>query len=223
MSKKGSKEQRKKAAARAAVTAKQEADFARKNPDYVKPEKQDKKENEEVQIKMNFYSAMAMLTTLVSTGAFAVAMIVLPNARNYAVLSECGDAYDPEILVDFLKEEGAWGSFVPYLAVALGALVVVTILSLMMTGSAMNAYKKPSMVQAVVMTTLSALALMMYLMADRILQDGMEKLTKLQPQSQFGIYNVYFILLIVNVVIAFINVFGTLYGCSKFNKTGHTC
>lgn len=226
MSKKNSKEKRKQQAAKAIATQEQEKNLVKKNPDYVKPEKKkDSKKNEpeELQIKMNFYSAMAMIATLVSAGAFAVAMIISGNPNFYVMKSKYGDSDVANVLVDKMDEMELGGHFGLFCTIAMVLLLVVAVCALAGTLTAMNPNKKPNFVMSIIMVLLSVGSFVLYFVAKNELKATFEQFKYVTGEKIFGLYDTYFVLLIANIALLVINVLGNMYGGKKYKKTGHTC
>ncbi len=190
-----------------------------------KQETADKKNDENaIEIRMNFYSAMAMLTTLLAAVSVVLGM-VLSGRGFYYVLQ---GLYDEEItdivlLNDNLLEADFSPKMLYCMYVIAGVLVVMVILSLIGTFAAINPRKKPNIIPAVIMIVLSLAAIALYLVGNTDVEDILASFSHVQQSRHIGIYSIYLYVLIANSVCAVINLFGQLYGLKKYKEKGITC
>lgn len=185
---------------------------------------QQKGKEEAIEIKMNFYSAMSMLTTLISAVAVILAMILAGRGFYYVLQTLFDEAVtDLNLLNDNLIEAGFSSNLTKCAYATAGMLVVVVILSLSGTFAAINPKKKPNIVPAVIMVVLSVAAVVAYLVGNAGTQDIVDTFAYVPLSRHIGIYNIQLYVLIANALCSIVNVFGQKYGLKLYKEKGYTC
>lgn len=185
---------------------------------------QQKGKEEAIEIKMNFYSAMSMLTTLISAVAVILAMILTGRGFYYVLQTLFDEAVtDINLLNDNLIEAGFSSNLTKCAYATAGMLVVVVILSLSGTFAAINPKKKPNIVPSVIMVVLSVAAVAFYLVGNAGTQDIVDTFAYVPLSRQIGIYNIQMYVLIANALCSIVNVFGQKYGLKLYKEKGYTC
>ena len=175
-------------------------------------------------IRMNFYSGMSMLMTIMAAVSAVVAMIVAARGFYY-ILQTLYDETQTDIVL--LSDNLLAVDFSPSLRIFLyvmGLLMAVqVILSLKSTVTAMNPKKKPIVSVAVLMTVLAVAALVLYLVGYSKTSDIANMFSRVEIHKQIGLYTIYLYVLIANLVCTVANLFGQKYGLKKYKNTGSTC
>lgn len=176
------------------------------------------------QIVMNFYSAMAMIATLVAAATAALSLIVHGKATFYAMQQVFGDKdYDIFVLADALSDEGENQVFERLSTIMLIVLIICAILVLIQLVRAMDPAKKPQIFIGVIATALAIAAMVLFFVAGQEVEGMADRLSNLQRNTQYGLYFAYFVMIIVNTVTMVINVIASVWGSKKYKKTGKTC
>lgn len=175
-------------------------------------------------IKMNFYSAMSMLTTLVAAASAVIAMIVAGRGFYY-ILQTMYDETQTDIVLlgDNLVTANFNPSIRTFLYISGLVLALQVVLSLVETVTAINPRKKPVFPVAVIMTVLSLTANILYFLGHEKTKEIANVFSYVEVHEHTGLYTVYLYVLIVNVVCSVINLLGQLYGMKLYKKTGCTC
>lgn len=181
------------------------------------------KENEP-EIKMNFYSGMSMIMTLVSAASAVVSMLVAGRGFYYILQS----LYDEsQTSIEFLDEKLMEVNFHPFIRISLiiagVALALQVILSIVGTTTAMNPKKKPMLPIAIMMVVFAVSAISLYLVGNAQTNDIADMFARVPQDKHMGLYNIYLYVLIGNLLCSTINLFGQMYGMKLFKKTGATC
>ena len=174
-------------------------------------------------VKMNFYSGMSMIMTIMAAASAVVAMIVA--ARGYYILQTLYDETQTDIVL--LSDNLVAADFSPSIRIFLyvmGLLMAVqVVLSLVGTVTAINPKKKPLFPISVAMTVLAVAALVLYLVGHAKTGDIANMFSRVEMHKQIGLYTIYLYVLIANLVCAVVNLFGQMYGLKLYKKTGSTC
>ena len=173
--------------------------------------KEDAVENGE--IKMNFYSAMSMITTLVTAAAAVISMIIAARGFYY-ILQTIYDETQTDIL--FLNDKLLEIKYNPSIRIFLyimGFLLVVqVILSLAGTVTAISPDKKPLLFVSAVMIVLAAATLVLYVFNYTKTADITTLFSRVESHKQTGLYTMYLYVLILNLICAVLNLAGQQYG-----------
>lgn len=185
---------------------------------------QNKGKEEAGEIRMNFYSAMSMLTTLLSAVSVICAML-LSGRGFYYVLQTLYDETETDIM--FLNEhllESDFSQKMIYCMYAMaGVLVVMLILSLSGTIAAINPKKKPNIVSGVIMIVFSVSAIVLYVIGSTDTQGIVDAFIYVPLSKHIGLYNIELYILIANALCSVVNVFGQKYGLKLYKEKGTTC
>ncbi len=175
-------------------------------------------------VKMNFYSGMSMVMTIMAAASAVVAMIVAARGFYY-ILQTLYDETQTDIVL--LSDNLVAADFSPSIRIFLyvmGLLMAVqVVLSLVGTVTAINPKKKPRFPISVAMTVLAVAALVLYLVGHAKTGDIANMFSRVETHKQMGLYTIYLYVLIANVVCAVVNLFGQMYGLKLYKKTGSTC
>ena len=175
-------------------------------------------------MKMNFYSGMSMIMTIMAAASAVVAMIVAARGFYY-ILQTLYDETQTDIVL--LSDNLVAADFSPSIRIFLyvmGLLMAVqVVLSLVGTVTAINPKKKPLFPISVAMTVLAVAALVLYLVGNAKTGDIANMFSKVEMHKQIGLYTIYLYVLIANLVCAVVNLFGQMYGLKLYKKTGSTC
>ncbi len=175
-------------------------------------------------VKMNFYSGMSMIMTIMAAASAVVAMIVAARGFYY-ILQTLYDETQTDIVL--LSDNLATADFSPSIRIFLyvmGLLMAVqVVLSLVGTVTAINPKKKPLFPISVAMTILAAATLVLYLIGHSKTGDIANMFSRVEMHKQIGLYTIYLYVLIANLVCAVVNLFGQMYGLKLYKKTGSTC
>ncbi len=175
-------------------------------------------------VKMNFYSGMSMVMTIMAAASAVVAMIVAARGFYY-ILQTLYDETQTDIVL--LSDNLVAADFSPSIRIFLyvmGLLMAVqVVLSLVGTVTAINPKKKPLFPISVAMTVLAVAALVLYLVGHAKTGDIANMFSRVETHKQMGLYTIYLYVLIANVVCAVVNLFGQMYGLKLYKKTGSTC
>ena len=174
-------------------------------------------------VKMNFYSGMSMIMTIMAAAA-VVAMIVAARGFYY-ILQTLYDETQTDIVL--LSDNLVAADFSPSIRIFLyvmGLLMAVqVVLSLVGTVTAINPKKKPLFPISVAMTILAVATLVLYLIGHSKTGDIANMFSRVEMHKQIGLYTIYLYVLIANLVCAVVNLFGQMYGLKLYKKTGSTC
>ncbi len=174
--------------------------------------------------KMNFYSGMSMIMTIMAAASAVVAMIVAARGFYY-ILQTLYDETQTDIVL--LSDNLVAADFSPSIRIFLyvmGLLMAVqVVLSLVGTVTAINPKKKPLFPISVAMTVLAVAALVLYLVGHAKTGDIANMFSRVEMHKQIGLYTIYLYVLIANLVCAVVNLFGQMYGLKLYKKTGSTC
>lgn len=191
-------------------------------PAAVEVKKEEAVENGE--IKMNFYSAMSMITTLMTAASAVISMIIAARGFYY-ILQTIYDEEQTDIL--FLNDKLLEIQYNPSIRIFLYImglmLVVQVILSLVGTVTAINPGKKPLFSVSVVMVVLAAGTLALYVLDYTKTVDITNLFSRVESHKQIGLYTIYLYVLIANLICAVLNLVGQQYGLKMYKKTGRTC
>lgn len=175
-------------------------------------------------VKMNFYSGMSMITTIMAAASAVVAMLVASRGFYY-ILQTLYDETKTDIVL--LSDNLVAADFSPSIRIFLyvmGLLMAVqVILSLVGTVTAINPKKKPLFPISVAMTVLAVATLVLYLVGHAKTGDISNMFSRVEVHKQVGLYTIYLYVLIANLVCAVVNLFGQMYGLKLYKKTGSTC
>ena len=175
-------------------------------------------------VKMNFYSGMSMIMTIMAAASAVVAMIVAARGFYY-ILQTLYDETQTDIVL--LSDNLVAADFSPSIRIFLyvmGLLMAVqVVLSLVGTVTAINPKKKPLFPISVAMTVLAVAALVFYLVGHAKTGDIANMFSRVEMHKQIGLYTIYLYVLIANLVCAVVNLFGQMYGLKLYKKTGSTC
>jgi len=190
-----------------------------------KPEEAKKAQPEAAtDVKMNFYSGMSMVMTIMAAASAVVAMIVAARGFYY-ILQTLYDETQTDIVL--LSDNLVAADFSPSIRIFLyvmGLLMAVqVVLSLVGTVTAINPKKKPLFPISVAMTVLAVAALVLYLVGHAKTGDIANMFSRVETHKQMGLYTIYLYVLIANLVCAVVNLFGQMYGLKLYKKTGSTC
>lgn len=212
--------QKQKNAAAEAVTKTQEAPAAEKKTEA----KTDTAQTDAGEIRMNFYSAMSMVMTLVAAASAVVAML-LAGRGFYYILQWLYDETQTDIAL--LSENLELANFHPeihtFLYVSGIVLAVQVIFALAATVLAINPKKKPQLLIPVIMIVLSAAGIVFYCLAKQQTTGIADMFARVQQSKQVNIYIAQFYVLIGNLVCAVVNLVAQMYGLKLYKKTGKTC
>lgn len=176
------------------------------------------------EIRMNFYSAMSMLTTIASAAAAVIAMIVAGRGFYYILQSMYkSEQLDITLLGDNLETAGFHPEIHTFLYICGIALALEVLFSLIGTVTAMNPKKKPSLGLSVAMILLSAAAVILYVLAKAQTGGIKEEFPRLEQVERLNLYVIELYVLIGNLVCTVVNLFGQMYGGKLYKKTGRTC
>ena len=169
-------------------------------------------------VKMNFYSGMSMIMTIMAAASAVVAMIVAARGFYY-ILQTLYDETQTDIVL--LSDNLVAADFSPSIRIFLyvmGLLMAVqVVLSLVGTVTAINPKKKPLFPISVAMKVL------LYLVGHAKTGDIANMFSRVEMHKQIGLYTIYLYVLIANLVCAVVNLFGQMYGLKLYKKTGSTC
>ena len=175
-------------------------------------------------VKMNFYSGMSMIMTIMASASAVVAMIVAARGFYY-ILQTLYDETQTDIVL--LSDNLVAADFSPSIRIFLyvmGLLMAVqVVLSLVGTVTAINPKKKPLFPISVAMTILAVATLVLYLIGHSKTGDIANMFSRVEMHKQIGLYTIYLYVLIANLVCAVVNLFGQMYGLKLYKKTGSTC
>lgn len=175
-------------------------------------------------IKMNFYSAMSMLNTVVAAVSAVIAMVVAGRGFYY-ILQTMYDEAQTDIVL--LGENLVTANFNPSIRRFLYAMGIVlavqVILSLVETVTAINPKKKPVFPVAVIMTGMAVLAIVLYYLGHEQTREIANVFSYVETHKQTGLYTIYLYVLIANAICSVVNLFGQMYGLKLYKKTGKTC
>ena len=175
-------------------------------------------------IKMNFYSAMSMLTTLVAAASAVIAMIVAGRGFYY-ILQTMYDETQTDIVLlgDNLVSVNFNPSIRTFLYISGLVLALQVVLSLVETVTAINPKKKPVFPVAVIMTVLAFAANILYFLGHEKTKEIANVFSYVEVHEHTGLYTVYLYVLIINAVCSVVNLLGQIYGMKLYKKTGCTC
>lgn len=190
-----------------------------------KPEEAKKAQPEDAtDVKMNFYSGMSMVMTIMAATSAVVAMIVAARGFYY-ILQTLYDETQTDIVL--LSDNLLAVNFSPSLRIFLyvmGLLMAMqVVLSLVGTVTAINPKKKPLFPISVVMTVLAVATLVLYLVGNSKTEGIVNMFSRIETHKHMGLYTIYLYVLIANLVCAVVNLFGQMYGLKLYKKTGSTC
>lgn len=175
-------------------------------------------------VKMNFYSGMSMVMTIMAAASAVVAMIVAARGFYY-ILQTLYDETQTDIVL--LSDNLIAADFSPSIRIFLyvmGLLMAVqVVLSLVGTVTAINPKKKPLLPLAVAMTVLAVATLVLYLVGHSQAGDIANMFARVETHKHMGLYTIYLYVLIANLACAVVNLFGQMYGLKLYKKTGKTC
>lgn len=175
-------------------------------------------------VKMNFYSGMSMVMTIMAAASAVVAMLVAARGFYY-ILQTLYDETQTDIVL--LSDNLVAADFSPSIRIFLyvmGLLMAVqVVLSLVGTVTAINPKKKPLFPISVAMTVLAVATLVLYLVGHAKTGDIANMFSRVEMHKQMGLYTIYLYVLIANLVCAVVNLFGQIYGLKLYKKTGRTC
>lgn len=176
------------------------------------------------EIRMNFYSAMSMITTLVAAASAVIAML-LAGRGFYYILQWLYDENQTDITL--LGENLELANFHPeihtFMYISGVVLAVQVIFSLVATVLAINPKKKPQLLISVAMIVLSAAGIVFYCLARQQTAGIADMFARVQQSKQMNIYIAQLYVLIGNLVCVIVNLSAQIYGLKLYKKTGKTC
>ena len=218
------RQQEKKELRQAQEKAQPKQPQAEKKPEPKPVEAKNAQPETAVDVKMNFYSGMSMIMTIMAAASAVVAMIVAARGFYY-ILQTLYDETQTDIVL--LSDNLVAADFSPSIRIFLyvmGLLMAVqVVLSLVGTVTAINPKKKPLFPISVAMTVLAVAALVLYLVGHAKTGDIANMFSRVEMHKQIGLYTIYLYVLIANLVCAVVNLFGQMYGLKLYKKTGSTC
>ena len=218
------RQQEKKELRQAQEKAQPKQPQAEKKPEPKPVEAKNAQPETAVDVKMNFYSGMSMIMTIMAAASAVVAMIVAARGFYY-ILQTLYDETQTDIVL--LSDNLVAADFSPSIRIFLyvmGLLMAVqVVLSLVGTVTAINPKKKPLFPISVAMTVLAVAALVLYLVGNAKTGDIANMFSRVEMHKQIGLYTIYLYVLIANLVCAVVNLFGQMYGLKLYKKTGSTC
>lgn len=178
----------------------------------------------EPEIKMNFYSGMSMLTTLLSAATVIIAMI-LTSRGYYYILQSLYDENKTDIalLNENLMASDFKSNLLIFAYIVAGMLFVTMIISLAETVTAINPNKKPNLIPAIIMVLLSIGAIAVYLAGNTDVKKIQDAMSFVPVSRHMALYSIQLYVLIANAVCTIANVFGQKYGIKLYNQNGKTC
>lgn len=178
----------------------------------------------EPEIRMNFYSGMSMLTTVISAVSAVLAMIVAGRGLYY-VLQAIYDETAVDILLcaKNLTKDGYGTTLTTYLYIIGILLALVVIVSLIQTVKAMNSEKKPVPFLSVLSILFCLAALILYFMGNKQVDELAAMFEQFAKNTKFVLYNAYPIVIAANLLCVTGNLAGQIYGSNLYKKTGKTC
>ena len=218
------RQQEKKELRQAQEKAQPKQPQAEKKPEPKPVESKNAQPETAADVKMNFYSGMSMIMTIMAAASAVVAMIVAARGFYY-ILQTLYDETQTDIVL--LSDNLVAADFSPSIRIFLymmGLLMAVqVVLSLVGTVTAINPKKKPLFPISVAMTVLAVAALVLYLVGHAKTGDIANMFSRVEMHKQIGLYTIYLYVLIANLVCAVVNLFGQMYGLKLYKKTGSTC
>ena len=218
------RQQEKKELRQAQEKAQPKQPQAEKKPEPKSVEAKNAQPETAADVKMNFYSGMSMIMTIMAAASAVVAMIVAARGFYY-ILQTLYDETQTDIVL--LSDNLVAADFSPSIRIFLyvmGLLMAVqVVLSLVGTVTAINPKKKPLFPISVAMTVLAVAALVLYLVGNAKTGDIANMFSRVEMHKQIGLYTIYLYVLIANLVCAVVNLFGQMYGLKLYKKTGSTC
>ena len=218
------RQQEKKELRQAQEKAQPKQPQAEKKPEPKSVEAKNAQTETAADVKMNFYSGMSMIMTIMAAASAVVAMIVAARGFYY-ILQTLYDETQTDIVL--LSDNLVAADFSPSIRIFLyvmGLLMAVqVVLSLVGTVTAINPKKKPLFPISVAMTVLAVAALVLYLVGHAKTGDIANMFSRVEMHKQIGLYTIYLYVLIANLVCAVVNLFGQMYGLKLYKKTGSTC
>lgn len=222
-----SRAKRKAAAQKAAVQQKNVTSGTIKETEEKTEKKMDEKPEQSEQLSV--YTVTAMLEVLIAAATTVLAMIIWAKPAYYlleALLIKQYDKSSIDILdyfyfvdTDVLKYAEA------FMLAADILLALATILAVIVVVRAIDSSKKPYIWMNVVGFIFSCAALVLFICSGyRIMQEinGHEYLSTLEQEPSFTIYVGCFVVMIVNIVGALVNIFASMTGLKKWKKQGTT-
>lgn len=222
-----SRAKRKAAAQKAAVQQKNVTSGTIKETEEKTEKKMDEKPEQSEQLSV--YTVTAMLEVLIAAATTVLAMIIWAKPAYYlleALLIKQYDKSSIDILdyfyfvdTDVLKYAEA------FMLAADILLALATILAVIVVVRAIDSSKKPYIWMNVVGFIFSCAALVLFICSGyRIMQEinGHEYLSTLEQDPSFTIYAGCFVVMIVNIVGALVNIFASMTGLKKWKKQGTT-
>lgn len=222
-----SRAKRKAAAQKAAVQQKNVTSGTIKETEEKTEKKMDEKPEQSEQLSV--YTVTAMLEVLIAAATTVLAMIIWAKPAYYlleALLIKNYDKSGIDILdyfyfvdTDVLKYAEA------FMLAANILLALATILAVIVVVRAIDSSKKPYIWMNVVGFIFSCAALVLFICSGyRIMQEinGHEYLSTLEQEPSFTIYAGCFVVMIVNIVGALVNIFASMTGLKKWKKQGTT-
>lgn len=224
MSKSKKKDNRKKGAETGTGEGAAKTAAGREKPEPKPVEAKNAQPETAADVKMNFYSGMSMIMTIMAAASAVVAMIVAARGFYY-ILQTLYDETQTDIVL--LSDNLVAADFSPSIRIFLyvmGLLMAVqVVLSLVGTVTAINPKKKPLFPISVAMTILAVATLVLYLIGHSKTGDIANMFSRVEMHKQIGLYTIYLYVLIANLVCAVVNLFGQMYGLKLYKKTGSTC
>ena len=218
------RQQEKKELRQAQEKAQPKQPQAEKKPEPKPVESKNAQPETAADVKMNFYSGMSMIMTIMAAASAVVAMIVAARGFYY-ILQTLYDETQTDIVL--LSDNLVAADVSPSIRIFLymmGLLMAVqVVLSLVGTVTAINPKKKPLFPISVAMTVLAVAALVLYLVGHAKTGDIANMFSRVEMHKQIGLYTIYLYVLIANLVCAVVNLFGQMYGLKLYKKTGSTC
>lgn len=195
-----------------------------KKPEPKQVEEKKEQSKADADVKMNFYSGMSMVMTIMAAASAVVAMIVAARGFYY-ILQTLYDETQTDIVL--LSDNLIAADFSPSIRIFLyvmGLLMAVqVVLSLVGTVTAINPKKKPIFPISVAMTSLAVATLVLYMIGHSKIGDIANMFSRVETHKQIGLYTIYLYVLIANLFCTVVNLFGQMYGLKLYKKTGSTC
>ncbi len=220
-----SRAKRKAAAAKAAVQQKNAASVAAKETEQEAEKKEEEKTEQSEQLSV--YTVAAMLEVLIAAATTVLAMVIWAKPAYYLLEALFVKQYDKASLdildyfyfvdTDVLKYAEA------FMLAANILLALATVLAVIVVIRAIDSSKKPYIWMNVAGFVFSCAALVVFICSGyRIMQEinGHEYLSTLEQDPSFTIYAGCFVVMIVNIVGALVNIFASMTGLKRWKKQG---
>lgn len=179
--------------------------------------------------QLSVYTVTAMLEVLIAAATTVLAMIIWAKPAYYLMEALFVKQYDKSSIdildyfyfadTDVLKYAEA------FMLAADILLALATVLAVIVVVRAIDASKKPYIWMNIAGFVFSCAALVLFICSGyRIMQEinGHEYLGTLEQNPSFTVYAACFVVMIVNIVGALVNIFASMTGLKKWKKQGTT-